>query len=129
MPRVSLEYRALQVYTWLETHWVTPYPCYYKWVDEIYYPGEQGVYGDCGWDPRKRSIVIRLSRKICRRREDAIHTLQHEYAHAITTPNWRVYNKNHHVEDHPDEYWLAYGRIYRAFYDNEGWRECFSLRP
>ncbi len=42
--------------------------------------------------------------------------LLHEWAHAITWPHARL---ERHQPMHPDEWALAYGRLYRWWYDEE----------
>lgn len=47
----------------------------------------------------------------------AIETLLHEYAHAMT---WPAAHREGYADEHPDEWGLAYARLYRAFTDDGG---------
>lgn len=125
----TIKSRVREVRDWLESNFVTPYPVRVKWVRKI--SGDEGEpesvlesghYGECLWE--YPNTVIRLSVLQCDRVELAIETLLHEWAHAMVMPNarvWSVLEKRGELEPHPDEFWLAYGKLYRAWYDQGGW--------
>lgn len=71
----------------------------------------------------ERKHEIQLSRRLNRRVDDALETLLHEWAHVLVA---RVSRDVEDVE-HPDEYWLAYGRIYREWFDCGGWDESHAI--
>lgn len=126
MARETIKERAAQVERWLREHFPTPYPVVVRWAARI----ADDAYGECYWDSSISSIVIRLSRRRCRDRDLANSTLMHEWAHAVVMPNDRLYrslDRRGAVQEHPDEFWLARGRIYRLFHDLDGHEESRRL--
>jgi hypothetical protein len=111
---------------WLRENYPTPYPVEVRWSSKIAADRNEpssvrrrGYFGECYWVEGK--TIIRLSKLRLRQVSFVVDTLQHEWAHAMTMPNSRVEKalesrgKNH---EHPDEFWLALGRIYRAWWDD-----------
>lgn len=118
--RVNLKQRVAQVEAWLREHFPTPYPVIVRWSPRI--AGD--CFGDCYWS--SPNVVVRLSGRRCRERAIAIETLLHEWAHAIVMPNERLHRQLKRcgaLQEHPDEFWIAYGRIYRLYYDLGGCEE------
>ena len=126
MGRLKLQDRIKQVTFWLEEYFPTPYPVSVKWCKDIpLSDGEDGNPGghfaECYYS--KPNIIIRLSKRKNRDVAIALDSLLHEWAHAATMPNTRVYNaleKSGSLQDHPEEFWVVYGKIYRSFYDEGG---------
>ena len=124
--------RVKQVHKWLEDNFVTPYPVKVTWVKKVHAEENEppaviksGHYGECVWE--SPYVLIRLSSTQCDRVELAIDTLLHEWAHAMVMANARVWSsleKRGELEAHSNEFWLAYGKLYRAWYDEEGCEFC-----
>lgn len=84
----------------------------------------QGTFGRYG-----RTFRIRLNRRLLGDMDAAIHTLLHEWAHALSwSPAWEGEETAH---EHPDEWGLWIARLYRAFVDEGGDMDAseFSPRP
>jgi len=125
---VSTEQRAFQVFYELEANFVTPYPTVLRWVRHV----RKGHEDICSKRERamgdfaityyeNRKCRIDLSRRLLRRSKTAmLETLMHEYAHALTMVNGRIYDRVLDLPEHPDEWALAYGRIYRYLIDDGG---------
>lgn len=62
------------------------------------------------------SITISILRKMSVSEQK--ETLMHEWTHA------RVERE---TEEHPDEFWIEFGRIYRAYFHRGGWEKAASL--
>ena len=124
--RISLRRRVAQMTEWLRRNHPTPYPVVVRWTPKVASdPGDPpetrkiGDFAECYW--QRPNIVIRLSSRRCRAFSAASETLLHEWAHAQTMPNERVSRhpaRSH--EEHPDEWALAYGKLYRAWVDDGG---------
>jgi hypothetical protein len=120
--------RTRQMEVWLNQYFPTPYPVVVRWTKKIAADKNDspqikkvGYYGECAYV--KPNAVIRISFRLNREVSIAVETLMHEWAHAVVMPNERVWRKREKVgasQDHPDEFWLAMGRIYRAWYDEGG---------
>ena len=78
---------------------------------------ETHLCGDCARTDDK--IYIRLGSWL--HRGEAIETLLHEWAHAATMREGRIEDLRLEMGAHDDEWAIVYGRIYRAFNDQEGW--------
>jgi len=84
-----------------------------------HYPG--GHFAECYYE--HPIIVIRLSKRKNRDISIALDSLLHEWGHAVTMMNSRMHNrmeKSGLLQDHRDEFWVVFGKIYRAFYDEGG---------
>lgn len=112
--------RLRQIANWLRDEFPTPYPVDLKFTkvrDRVDAEGES-----CTGETyrRGRRVVIELDSRL--RWMPAIEVLLHEWAHAM------VY-RHHHVErlrddaPHDEEWAIAYGKVYRAFHDRDGWRD------
>lgn len=97
---------------WLRASYPTPYPVVVRYNQVI----ADDLLGETY--RRERKLFIRVSRS-CTRRE-AIETLLHEWAHAVTWPNDRLMRCGKDP-DHSDEWGLAWTRIYRNFFDGAAW--------
>ena len=132
----TVRHRILQQTAWLRENFATPYPVVVEWAHKIAADPkdrpairESGYVGECYW--RSPVIAIRLSKRLCRTLVVAQDTLNHEWAHAIVMPNQRVHAhrvRQGDTPEHPDEWALAYGRIYRAWIDDGGSDEARRLR-
>lgn len=104
---------------WLMRHFPTPYPVNVKYLPNMKYEGQK-VLGLC-WR-RGKKIHIRVRR--AGRKGDVVETLLHEWAHAHTMRHDRLENVRARLDRfHDDEFFLAYGRMYRRLYDGDGWEE------
>lgn len=72
-----------------------------------------GYYGQCV--ATATGFHITLSRRRCPTAFVLVDTLCHEWAHALA---WQAPRDQQH---HPDEFWLAYGRMYRLLVDEDGY--------
>jgi hypothetical protein len=111
--------RLRQIERWLNDEFPTPRPTYVVMHDfgrNLQLSPEKQDFGDC--DRVGRRIRIRIHSRLSW--HFAIWTLFHEWAHSMT---WPLASMEYNVEEHPDEMGLAFIRIWRKFYDEEGWRE------
>lgn len=109
--------RTIQVLRWAMDHFeVKPGTVRVEFVDvlEKDKKGEESLFGYVTKVGGKD--VIRLSMRANDRRSVMIETALHEFAHVL-------YKRSHL---HPDNFWLTFGKIYRAFHE-EGGKEA-SLR-
>lgn len=75
--------------------------------------GGWDYYGVCDPPVRGRcTIRVSLDQTV----EQARETLMHEWAHALTMIGLQSAGQDYHA----DGFWVAFGRIYRAFYDGGG---------
>jgi hypothetical protein len=105
---------------WLRGHYPAAHPVDVRWVPKV--PDDEpgatsrerrlGCFGDC--QKIGRRFLIRLSRRRCHQRAQAVETLHHEWAHAITWDR---------APGHESAMWLAYGRIYRRLHEGSGRHE------
>jgi hypothetical protein len=111
---------------WLRDHFATPYPVAVLYVprqSKHLRPGDHREIVEAITYRRGNRIEIAISLAIPW--GHAIHALLHEWAHAV---DWRPERLDKEREAHPDEWGIAYARIYREFYDNKGW-EASELYP
>lgn len=117
-------HRLAQIARWLQAHWAAPsrnVNVYY--VEEIVdvVPGETvkedpHSLGSCQITEDKEGkvgfdIQIVEQKDLGVEVESLLHEWAHVLTHAFTT---------YHKSQHCDEYWIAFGRIYRAFYEGGG---------
>ena len=125
MPKLTNHQRVEQVGRWLAEKFPTPYPVEIRVCSKVAAarnasPAEKKV-GDDGETYRvDRRIIVRVSSGARRYGSTMTGTLLHEWAHART---WRHEILEHKRAPHDDEWGLAYVQIYRAFYDEDGWKE------
>jgi hypothetical protein len=129
--------RVRQVERWLNDKFPCAYPVTVKlvpklpldkeeqkkaYVDEIHTGGQ----GEC--NRRGKRFHIRLSLKACSRVHEIVETLIHEWTHARV---WRYETAERRRKPdsqyHDNEFWLAYGEIWRAYYDGPGYKEATRL--
>lgn len=110
LPRSTRD-RVRQVLNWLRAEYPTRYPVVltFRRLAE----GEKG--GEC--DLRRRRFHIAITPGLGW--YESIELLFHEYAHALT---WH-YSAAPDQPDHPDEWSLAFGRLYRRFHDENGYMD------
>lgn len=119
---------------WLEENHPTPYPVIVKWVpivraddDEPALIKRGGYFGETYWCVDRKKIVIELSRKRCRELVHMAETLLHEWAHAMTMPNDRLYRKNKRHMPHGPAWGLAYSEVYTNWHDEDGASESREI--
>lgn len=122
--RITHARRLEQIAKWLQSHYPAPsrnVQVYY--VEEIVdaVPGETvevdpHSYGSCQLTEDKEGKVG-FEVQIAEQKDLGVEvdTLLHEWAHVLTHA-FTTYHKSQHC----DEYWLAFGRIYRAFHEGGG---------
>ncbi len=117
--------RLFQVGRWLRATFQTPYPVTFRIVKKVAAaPNDKpatkrvGYYGSTERIGRK--IVIRIACRPGMRRDDLFQTILHEFAHAVSMRHDRIEDERLNHGAHDDEWGLAYGKIYRRFYDEGG---------
>jgi len=119
--------RCKQIEAWLNAEYPPAYPVTVKWVQHIPYGRTEeataaerriGDSGDC-WIGNQQ-IEIRLSLRALPTIVEAGETLRHEWAHALDVMGGAL--EKHRLDDHQDEYWLKFGRIFRAW-GAIGWKD------
>ena len=117
--------RVMQVGRCLAVRFPTPYPVTLRCPKKIAaHRNEEaiirltGYFGETWQEGRK--IVIRIAVRKGIARYEANSTLLHEWAHAVTLRQSKIEDKRLSHGGHDDEWALAYGKIYRWFYDEGG---------
>ncbi|KKM03159.1 hypothetical protein LCGC14_1777230 [marine sediment metagenome] len=121
----SRKERLLQIGRWLCATFDTPYPVTLRIVKKIAADADEpkrikmtGYYGE-SWREGRR-IYIRIAARPGIRIYDAIDTLLHEFAHAASMRHEKIEDKRLDHGAHDDAWALAWGKIYRKFYDDDG---------
>lgn len=78
---------------------------------------ELGICGDC--TKGRKKFTIRISLRACYTISEVVECVIHEWAHAVAAKYAAMEIRR--LSDHDDEYWIIYGRIYRAWHEREGW--------
>ena len=112
--------RLHQVAHWLKAEFPAPYPVTVQVLRIGPQRRERAGRDDKGETVRLgRRIYVRVDSRL--KWGEAIDTLLHEWAHAAS---WTLDAAEQRLPStHPDEFWLMYGRIYRAYYEENGWRK------
>ena len=117
--------RLIQVGDWLRATFQTPYPVIFRIPKKIAAdPGDKpavkrgGYYGSTERIGRK--IIIRIACRSGIRRNDLFQSILHEFAHAVSMRHDKIEDGRLSHGAHDDEWGLAYGKIYRRFYDEGG---------
>ena len=112
--------RLRQVENWLRAN----HPCDRPVVVRI----STGVRPHAAETAREgRQYVIRLGRDAFRRwGADLAEVLIHEWAHARV---WRTHRENDVENYHDDEWAIAYGKLYREFFDRGGDIDSCEFAP
>ena len=120
--------RVWQCTQWLQVTFPCEYPVTVKWRKYCAgfdgkdkkritkYRREMGIHGWCWRDGKK--FTITLSSRKCDKTEVAIEVLVHEWAHAMTAKFAKMERRR--LSEHDDEFFLAWGRIYRAWDEGGG---------
>jgi hypothetical protein len=109
--------RVKQLELWLRKNFPTPYPVVVH-VEKI----SDNVYGECyKWTG---NVTIRINKNIPK--AEQLHSLIHEWAHAMTWPNRKLEKSGR--PEHPDEWGLAYAKIYRQCFDEGGFLISANLK-
>lgn len=119
--------RLRDIESWLKAHFPTMYPVKVRVEHMAVNPRGEDDIGECYLSGRQ--LTIRVEKDLGRRFK--VEVLLHEYAHAVVWPT--PYAESHpkakvfHA-DHGDAFWLAFGVIYRAFYDAPGWKTSSGFK-
>lgn len=117
MPRARKKLdRIRQIHAWAQSRFPTPHPTSLRFVREAQCPDASGYVE---LHRRKLRITLLQTAPLYHMQE----ILFHELAHAIS---W-----GHHkmpTPDHSPEWGIALASVYRAFYDENGWRESHECR-
>ena len=116
--------RIAQVSNWLREAHAAPFPTSVRWRHSIVWVDPNRIEHEllgCTTVER-RTITIDLSRQELRTFEYARDILLHEWAHGVCTTYAHVEAKRE--SEHDDQWALAYGRIYRSYYEQGGHEEC-----
>lgn len=131
---IPLRERLRQVEDWLREHFPTPYPVIVRVERMAQSPDDTEYDGECY--RLGNGIRIRLhkwwkgdgSGLSDTEHHHISECLRHEWAHAMTAIPIRMERKlKQGHSHHPDEFWLAYGRVYRKWMDGRGWRRAAGL--
>ena len=121
----SSKKRLEQIGRWLCATFDTPYPVTIRVVKKIGADREEsahirrvGYYGDTERIGRK--IIVRIAVRPGIRLHDAIDSLLHEFAHAVSMRHDKIEDKRLDHGAHDDDWALTWGKIYRRFYDEKG---------
>ena len=111
--------RLYQIRRWLSAVFRTPYPVALRCVKRIAPDNDNElVHGETyRWG---RHIVIRIAVRPGVILHNAVDSLLHEWAHAVSMRHDAIEEKRLNHGAHDDEWGLAYGKIYRRFYDEGG---------
>ena len=127
----STKERLLQINRWLCASFDTPYPVTLRVVKKIAADScepkrikKTGYYGE-SWREGRR-IFIRIAVRPGIRGGDAIDSLIHEFAHATSMRHDKIEDKRLSHGAHDDAFALAWGKIYRRFYDEKGDEESWE---
>ena len=120
--------RVLQIARWLAVEFPTPFPVTVKITKKIAASRSAPVLdrqiGDSGETCQDgRRIFIRVAVRPSIPRGESNHTILHEWAHAATIRHANIEMERVSCGGHDDEWALMYGRIYRRFYDEDGWKD------
>ena len=116
--------RLRQVEGWLRDHFLTPYPVKVVVAKSPNPFKKDRDYGECY--RRGRRILIRIDGSLTW--YVAIETLIHEWAHAVSLKHDVLENKR--VQGaHDSEWGINLARIYRAYYDEDGFLESRTYPP
>ncbi len=130
MKAKTIKGRVEQCRRWLEANYPPAFPVTVKWQKRLggfdrkerangqlsKRAFEYGIHGWC--EKRGQRFVIALSTLRNRRRADACEILMHEWAHALSEKFAKLERKRLSVHD--DEFFLTWGRIYRAWNERGG---------
>ena len=108
MPRRKRD-RWHQVANWLRHEFPAPHPVDLR-VENLTLPRKPIEYGEAGKVGRR--FLVRLDPR--QTWLNGLDTLLHEWAHVLS---WQA------QLHHGDEWALAYGRLYRAWHEEDGWKE------
>lgn len=111
--------RVRQVETWLRGRWPAPLPT----TVLISPPKRFSDPNDLGHTIIERGTQL-IELLVDRPLEETVDTLLHEWAHALTLVFTRPGESTHR-----DEYWLAYGRIYRDYFERGGAELSEDITP
>lgn len=127
--------RVAQAAAWFAEHHPAPYPVTVRWspriapdpTDELTKrERELGDFGEAWIEGRR--CHIRLSARRSPSVAIALEALMHEWAHLVSAKHGVLERRRRSAHD--DEFWLAYGRLYRAFMEDggEGESERYPVR-
>jgi len=121
----SNQSRLLQIARWLAAEFPTPFPVVVRCPKKIAAdPGDKPsirLTGYYGYTVRiGQKIHIRIAVRPGINLWIQIDTLLHEWAHATTTRQSKIEDARLAHGAHDDEWALAFGRIYRRYYDDDG---------
>ncbi len=126
MPRAQTRRsRGEQVVRWLHKEFPPPFPVKIRWVKHIpydkgdfttAYTRRVGILADI--EKVRNRFIIRISLAANTTIAETVLTVIHEWAHVLTQQFAK--QEEARASAHDDEYWLAYGRIDRAYHEYDG---------
>ena len=104
--------RTFQVFRWLYSEFPPPYPTELHIRNSVRWR-QRKCAGETSWQASRLTVDLdgRLTWM------DAIETLLHEWGHVAS---WQQVCIEWDRPHHDDEWALMYGRIYRAYHDDDG---------
>lgn len=129
--RPKLLDRMRQLENWLRLEFPADSPVRVRWMREVRSTDPKdppevrraGYFGET-WK-EGRTYIITMSKRRCHTRSLAEETLMHEWAHTLA---WNTGLRGNQCQGHHSDEWaLSYGRIYRAWIDENGWEQAREL--
>lgn len=129
MPKArTIRGRVEQCRRWLTKNYPPAFPVTVKWqkycagfepFERKLMPKREWNYGIRGWTTlEKKRFIVMLSSRRLRNRQDACEVLMHEWSHTLVEKFAKLESKR--LSTHDDEFFLQWGRIYRAWNEKGG---------
>lgn len=118
---------------WLEQEFPCGRPVKLRWRKELTWfdrdaQKHKQYFGHTAREGARLEIV--LSRRMCRRRRDALETLLHEWAHCMLWgPATLDTNPRHNDRQHKGAFGAQYWEIYDRYFHEGGREEAREARP
>jgi len=120
-PRGKIE-RLHQIHNWLRASFATPFPVKLRVVGKSELKAapksKMNDLGDSWFDEKNKVVQIRVGKWATQ--GDCIHTLIHEFAHAMTLTYPHIEQMRTELGGHDAVWGIAFSRVYAAFYDMGG---------
>jgi hypothetical protein len=125
---VTVAEECVKVLSWLEKEFPCGRPVKLRWrANPTYYNREERkhkpLFGQTYRTPAGMTII--LSKRMCRRRRDAVDTMIHEWGHCMLWgPATLEFNERHTERDHKGAFGMTYWEIYDRYFHEGGCEEA-----